>query len=183
MPSNTNVAIKLYEKDKLKCKYRQKSIKREIKILSKLDHNNIVKFIDCFSTSNHIYLVMELVDGMSLYELLKKQEERRLDEENAKKIIRQVLKALAYCHSRSVTHRDIKLENIIVSKSGVVKIIDFGFSTCISNEKKVKMFCGTPSYMAPEIVQKQAYCGPPVDIWAVGVLLYVLLFRQIPFPR
>lgn len=124
---------------------------------------------------------MELVDGCSLYELLKKQDKRKIGEDKAKKIIKQVLKALYYCHSRNVTHRDIKLENVIITEDGLVKIIDFGFSTCIPIEKKVRMFCGTPSYMAPEIVKKVEYRGPPVDIWATGVLFYVLLSGKFPF--
>ena len=178
LPSKTKVAIKLYEKSKLTEKLRQKSIKREIKILSRLNHPNIVNFIDCFSTNNHIYLVMELVRGLSLYELLKMQPDRKI---NAKTIIKQILKALVYCHSKCVSHRDIKLENVIISNSGEVKVIDFGFSTCIPNDKQVKMFCGTPSYMAPEIAQKTEYCGPPVDIWATGVLFFVLLSGKFPF--
>lgn len=181
LPTKTKVAIKLYEKSKLTEKLRQKSIKREIKILSRLNHPNIVNFIDCFATKNHIYLVMELVRGLSLYELLKKQPERKIKENNAKTIIKQILKALVYCHSKCATHRDIKLENVIISSNGEVKVIDFGFSTCIPNDKKVKMFCGTPSYMAPEITQKTEYCGPPVDIWATGVLFYVLISGKFPF--
>lgn len=181
LPTKTKVAIKLYEKAKLTEKLRQKSIKREIKILSRLSHPNIVSFIDCFSTKNHIYLVMELVKGLSLYELLKMQADRKIKETHAKTIIKQVLKALHYCHSKCVSHRDIKLENIIISNTGEVKVIDFGFSTCIPNDKKVKMFCGTPSYMAPEIAQKTEYCGPPVDIWATGVLFFVLLSGKFPF--
>lgn len=181
LPTQTKVAIKLYEKAKLTEKLRQKSIKREIKILSRLNNPNIVNFIDCFSTKNHIYLVMELVRGLSLYELLKKQPDRKIKENNAKTIIKQILKAMVYCHSKCVTHRDIKLENVIISSNGEVKVIDFGFSTCIPNDKKVKMFCGTPSYMAPEITQKIEYCGPPVDIWATGVLFYVLISGRFPF--
>jgi serine/threonine protein kinase len=181
IPTNTKVAVKLYEKSKLSDKLRQKSIKREIKILSKIQHENIVNFIDCFATNNHIYLVMELVEGLSLYELLKKQPKRKISEENARSIIKQILRALNYCHSRNVTHRDIKLENVIVSNEGVVKLIDFGFSTCIPNESKKRLFCGTPSYMAPEIVKKIEYRGPPVDIWATGVLFYVLLSGKFPF--
>jgi MAP/microtubule affinity-regulating kinase len=87
-----------------------------------------------------------------------------------------------YCHSRCVTHRDIKLENILLdAKCKTIKLIDFGFSTCIPNEKKIKLFCGTPSYMAPEIVKKEEYSGPPSDIWAMGVLLYALLCGRFPF--
>lgn len=181
LPTDARIAIKLYMKSKAQDKLRQKSIKREIKILSKLKHENIVRFIDCFSTSENVYLVVELVDGTSLYELLKKQSNRRISESSARSIIKQVLLGLKYCHNRCVAHRDIKLENVIIAKDGSVKLIDFGFSTCIPNEKKIKMFCGTPSYMAPEIVQRKEYCGPPVDVWAVGILLFVLISGRFPF--
>ena len=88
-----------------------------------------------------------------------------------------------YCHSRCIAHRDIKLENLLMDEQGILKIIDFGFSTCIPNDKMVKMFCGTPSYMAPEIVLKKEYCGPPADVWALGVLLYALLCGYFPVQR
>lgn len=92
------------------------------------------------------------------------------------------MSALKYCHIRNITHRDIKLENILLSEDHrQLKLIDFGFSTCIPNEKKIKIFCGTPSYMAPEIVNKIEYSGPPADIWALGVLLYALLNGRFPF--
>lgn len=73
------------------------------------------------------------------------------------------------------------MENILLDENNNVKIIDFGFSTCIPNDKRMKIFCGTPSYMAPEIVMKKEYCGPPVDIWASGVLLFAMLCGCFPF--
>ena len=89
--------------------------------------------------------------------------------------------ALKYCHSKCIAHRDIKLENILLDDHRNVKLIDFGFSTCIPNDKKVKMFGGTPSYMAPENVNKTEYCGPPADVWACGVLLFTMLCGQFPY--
>ena len=91
------------------------------------------------------------------------------------------MEGLKYCHSRCITHRDIKLENLLLDENNNIKIIDFGFSTCIPNEKKIKIFCGTPSYMAPEIVLKTEYCGPPADIWALGVLLFTVLSGSFPY--
>ena len=80
-----------------------------------------------------------------------------------------------YLHQRNVTHRDIKLENIIIDNKDRIKLIDFGFCCLISNEVKLKVFCGTPSYMCPEIVMKKEYSGPPTDIWATGILFYAML--------
>jgi MAP/microtubule affinity-regulating kinase len=79
-----------------------------------------------------------------------------------------------------VTHRDIKLENIIIN-NGTVKLIDFGFCCCTAPDSKLKIFCGTPSYMAPEIVMKKEYLGNPTDIWATGILTYAMLCGQFPF--
>ena len=90
---------------------------------------------------------------------------------------------LKYLHSKGVTHRDIKLENIIIDnqKHGMIKLIDFGFCCCTQQGQKLKIFCGTPSYMCPEIVLKREYLGPPTDIWATGVLVFALLCGQFPF--
>jgi serine/threonine protein kinase len=87
-----------------------------------------------------------------LHAYLKAQPGRKLQESDAKKMFKAIVSAIAYCHFKQICHRDIKLENILLDEQGHPKLIDFGFSTCIPNEKKVKIFCGTPSYMSPEIV-------------------------------
>ena len=156
-------------------------MRREIKLLQKMNHSHIVKIFEAFETDHHVYLVMEYVTGGSLHSYLKERPQRRLDEEEAKRIFKQIMTALHYCHRKSIAHRDIKLENILLDENKNVKIIDFGFSTCIPNDKKIKMFCGTPSYMAPEIISKIEYAGPPADIWASAVLLYALLNGCFPF--
>ena len=92
-----------------------------------------------------------------------------------------MISALHYLHSKCIAHRDIKLENVMLDTNRNVKLIDFGFSTQIQNTQKVKLFCGTPSYMAPEIVQKQEFCGPPADIYAAGVLLFAFFCGCFPF--
>lgn len=88
---------------------------------------------------------------------------------------------MSYLHSKCIAHRDIKLENVMLDGLGNVKLIDFGFSTQIPNTQKVRLFCGTPSYMAPEIVKKTEYCGPPIDIYAAGVLLFTFFCGRFPF--
>lgn len=104
-----------------------------------------------------------------------------MSEEDAKKIWKQLINALYYLHNKCIAHRDIKLENVMLDERNQVKLIDFGFSTCIPNEQRIKIFCGTPSYMAPEIVKKTEFCGPPTDIYASGVLLYAFFCGQFPF--
>jgi serine/threonine protein kinase len=116
---------------------------------------------------------MEHVEGESLHAHLKAQPNRRFSEEKVKSIIKQLVNILVYLHSKSVTHRDIKLENILIDKRGQIKLIDFGF--CCHGDQPLKVFCGTPSYMCPEIVNKREYLGLPTDIWAMGILTYAML--------
>jgi serine/threonine protein kinase len=127
--------------------------------MERMNHPNIVKLFETIETRNHVVLIMEYAEAGSLHSFLKSKPNRRCDEEDAKKFMKQCLAGLHYCHTRNIAHRDIKLENLLLQGKGILKIIDFGFSTCIPSEKKVKMFCGTPSYMAPEIVTKKEYIG------------------------
>jgi len=124
---------------------------------------------------------MEYIGKVSLQSYLKSKITRRLEESEAKKIFIQLCKGISYCHSKSICHRDIKLDNILLDSDSNVKIIDFGFSICVAAEKKLGIFCGTPCYMAPEIVSKLQYYGPPTDVWALGIVLYALLCGKFPF--
>ena len=135
-------------------------MKREIEILEILNYPNIVKLYEIIDTPKHVHLAMEYIGGTSLHGYLKRIPNRRLDEPEARRIFKQVLHGIEYCHNKNVTHRDLKLENILLDDNNNVKIIDFGFGTCFSHDKKVKLFCGTPSYMAPEIVNRVEYSGP-----------------------
>lgn len=102
---------------------------------------------------------MELVNGVSLLTYLKSKPNRRIEELECKEIFQQIVQAISNCHMKNICHRDIKLENIIVDESKVIKIIDFGFGCVTVNNKLLNFFCGTPSYMPPEIVQKKDYNG------------------------
>jgi MAP/microtubule affinity-regulating kinase len=180
-PSNKKVAMKIYKKYKLEEPNRRKSVKREIKLMEKMKHKHIIQLYEIIDTHKYVILIMEYVGGGSLHEYIKSKPNRRLEENDAKRIFKQIIEGLRYCHSRCITHRDIKLENLLLDDEKNMKIIDYGFSTCIPNDKKIKIFCGTPSYMAPEIVLKTEYCGPPADIWAMGVLLFTILSGQFPY--
>eukprot|EP00358_Blepharisma_japonicum_P001562 CAMPEP_0202954070 /NCGR_PEP_ID=MMETSP1395-20130829/50334_1 /ASSEMBLY_ACC=CAM_ASM_000871 /TAXON_ID=5961 /ORGANISM="Blepharisma japonicum, Strain Stock R1072" /LENGTH=371 /DNA_ID=CAMNT_0049669345 /DNA_START=121 /DNA_END=1236 /DNA_ORIENTATION=- len=179
--TNRKVAFKTYEKIKLLDSNRKRNVMREIDILAMLDHPNIVKLYETIDTTRQLHIVMEYVSGCSLHGYLKRKPNRRLEENEAKRIIKQILCAMEYCHGKNVAHRDIKLENLLLDEKNDVKIIDFGFATCFPIDKKVKIFCGTPSYMAPEIVARKEYAGPPVDVWAIGILTFVLLCGHYPF--
>lgn len=179
--TNEKVAIKSYEKSSLLHPNRRKAVEREIKILQKLQHPNIIKLLNTLETSSSIHLIFEYISGCSLLEYLKSRSSRKLEESQAKNIFKQILLALEFCHSLGITHRDIKLENVLLQDNHCVKIIDFGLSTYLSTDKKIQLFCGTMSYMAPEIVMGKETSGPPTDIWAATVLLYVMLSGTFPF--
>jgi serine/threonine protein kinase len=179
--SGKKVAIKIYEKYKLLDPQRRKSVRCEIRLMERLRHPNIVIFHDALDTPKQIYIIMDFVGGGSLHHFLKKRPGRRLDDQVAKRIIFQVAQGIKYLHDRHIVHRDIKLENLLLDDNNTVKIIDFGFSTIVPPGKRLKIFCGTPSYMAPEIVARKEYTGFCADIWAMGVLLYALLCGSFPF--
>ena len=125
---------------------------------------------------------MELIEGLSLLSYIKSKESKKIEEYEAKKIFEQIIRGIHYCHTKSIYHRDIKLENIIIcSDKRTIKIIDFGFATYAPKNKYLNFFCGTPSYMAPEICSKREYLGQGVDIWSCGILLYALLCGHFPF--
>ena len=169
---NKKVALKIYEKEKIKDIQRKKSVRREIRLMKRLNHPNIATLYEAIETEDQVILVLEYVAGGSTHGFLKSKPNRRMAEDEARGIYRQLTNALMYLHSKCIAHRDIKLENVMLDEKRQVKLIDFGFSTCIPNEQKIKIFCGTPSYMAPEIVKKVEFCGPPTDIYASGVLLF-----------
>ena len=124
---------------------------------------------------------MELVEGNSMLPFLQSKPNRRIEEQLCKEIYLQILNGIEFIHSKNIYHRDIKLENLIINSNNTVKIIDFGFSARCPPNKTLNFFCGTPSYMPPEIVQKKEYIGSPVDIWSLGILLFTMLCGTFPF--
>lgn len=172
------VGIKVYEKAKFKDSNQLKRCRVELKLLEVLNHPNIVRLYEGFETTKRIYLVMESCAGGNLCTYVKGK--KKLPEREAMGIVTQVAAAVQYLHSCSIVHRDIKLENVLF-EGKIVKLCDLGFSTKTSSEKKLRVFCGTPSYMPPEIVRRKEYIGFPVDIWSLGVLFYACLVGRFPF--
>ena len=124
---------------------------------------------------------MEHGGGLSLMNYLRTKSGKRLDEEEAKVIFKQIAEGLQYLHQKNVAHRDMKLENILIDEEGNVKIIDFGFSLVTPKTKPLNVCCGTPSYMSPELMARKNYYGHLVDIWALGIILYILVVGVFPF--
>ena len=177
--SEEMVAIKSINKEFLTDEASKNKVMKEVKILKKMRHTNIVQLYDTFETNKHIIFVMELWSGGDLLNYVRKR--RRLSEDYAKAIFKQILEALHYCHKLNILHRDIKLDNIILDSEGVIKIGDFGVSKIIEPGAVMYDQCGTPAYIAPEILRDKGYTGWGIDVWSAGVVLYAMLYGTVPF--
>jgi len=175
------VAIKIYDKSKLSDNQKRNCVNREARILQELNHINIVKLYEMIEMPNELYLIMELVKGHSLNSYIQSKQNKRLIEPECLKIFEQISAGIEYCHSHNVIHRDIKMNNILIDDNQNIKIIDFGFSIVAASSQKLKAYCGTPAYMAPEVIMKESYYGKPADIWSLGVLLFTMLCGTFPF--
>jgi serine/threonine protein kinase len=152
---------------------------REAAIVTLADHPYICGMRDVIRTNYHWYMLFEYVNGGQMLDYIISH--GRLKEKQARKFGRQIASALDYCHRNSIVHRDLKIENILISKTGDIKIIDFGLSNLFSPRNHLKTFCGSLYFAAPELLQAKAYTGPEVDVWSFGIVLYVLVCGKVPF--
>ena len=174
-------AIKIYTKEFLLDPQKRNVVKNEINILKQLDNEYIMKLYEEIDTPNFLYLVLEYINGTPLIDLLNNENKCNISQERATNLIIQITKGIIYLHSKQICHRDIKLENILVMKNDKIKIIDFGFAVKCNKDSYQKLFCGTPSYMAPEILNKKKYIPYYSDIWSLGVLFYAMIYGKFPF--
>ncbi|XP_023681627.1 NUAK family SNF1-like kinase 1 isoform X1 [Paramormyrops kingsleyae] len=177
--SGKTVAIKSIRKERITDELDRMHIQREIEIISLLRHPNIIRIHEVFESKDKIVIVMEFARGGELYDYVNTR--NHLPETEARKIFRQVASAVHYCHNNGVVHRDLKLENILLDQDFNVKLADFGLSSHYQKGQLLKTYCGSPLYASPEIVQGLPYQGPEVDCWALGVLLYALVYGTMPF--
>ncbi|KAI5679800.1 hypothetical protein M9H77_01027 [Catharanthus roseus] len=176
-----SVAIKVINKKKISSNTLMTNIKREISIMRQLRHPHIVRLYEVLATKTKIYFVMEYVKGGELFAKVSKG---RLSESLSRKYFQQLISALSYCHSRGVFHRDLKPENLLLDENGDLKISDFGLSAVTDQVREdglLYTLCGTPAYVAPEILAKKGYDGAKIDVWSSGVILYVLSAGYLPF--
>ncbi|XP_050573671.1 calcium/calmodulin-dependent protein kinase type II alpha chain isoform X26 [Bombus affinis] len=174
-------AAKIINTKKLTARDFQK-LEREARICRKLQHPNIVRLHDSIQEENHHYLVFDLVTGGELFEDIVARE--FYSEADASHCIQQILESVHHCHHNGVVHRDLKPENLLLAskaKGAAVKLADFGLAIEVQGEAQAWFgFAGTPGYLSPEVLKKEPY-GKPVDIWACGVILYILLVGYPPF--
>lgn len=171
------VALKVLFKSQIVDSEIEHQVRREVEIQCRLRHPNILRMYGYFHDEKRIYLILEYAEKGPLYRLLK--EKGRFEENVAAVYIRDLTRALIYCHAKQIIHRDIKPENLLIGHNGVLKIADFGWSVHSPSSKR-QTLCGTLDYLSPEMVQ-----GAPhdytVDIWSLGVLCFELLVGLPPF--
>lgn len=177
-PTKALYAIKAIRKDVL-IEYNQvQNTKLEKDILFSCDHPFLVGMDYLFQSPQRLYFVMPFIKGGELYKIFKSQ--KRLSEDVVKFYAAQICMAVGYLHSKGIMHRDLKLENILVDNTGYLKIIDYGLAKTLGENQTSKTFCGTPEYLAPEMVMHQGH-DFGVDWWALGILIYEMLIGVTPF--
>lgn len=176
-------AIKCIDKDRIIEENLGDSIKTEISSLRTIRHPYIVKLSNVMTTAQKIILVMEYVSGGDLFDLIINQPDKRLSEENCRLYFQQIIMALEYCHSQKIVHRDLKPDNILYDKNNnCIKISDFGLSTLLKhNDEMIQNACGTPNYLAPEVMKQNGYLGQAADVWSAGVILFNMATGTNPF--
>uniref|UniRef100_A0A2P2M080 non-specific serine/threonine protein kinase n=1 Tax=Rhizophora mucronata TaxID=61149 RepID=A0A2P2M080_RHIMU len=177
-----HVAIKILDKEKVLRHKMIVQIKREISTMKLIRHPNVIRMYEVMASKTKIYIVLEFVTGGELFDKIASK--GRLKEDEARKYFQQLINAVDYCHSRGVYHRDLKPENLLLDANGVLKVSDFGLSALpqqVRDDGLLHTTCGTPNYVAPEVINNKGYDGAKADLWSCGVILYVLMAGYLPF--
>ena len=162
--TNQLVAMKSINKEFLEEERSRRKVAKEVAILKKLHHDNIMNLYETFESGKHYLLVTELCPGGDLLNYVRRR--RKLDEMTTKFFFKQLVNACIYCHKKGVVHRDIKLDNILLDHKGNVKLGDFGVSRQVKKGEVLKDQCGTPAYIAPEVLLNHGYDGKRSDTWS-----------------
>jgi len=172
-------AIKIIDKEHLAKQSLEEQLKREIAIMKLLKHAHVVRLFEVMQTVKHIYIVLELIEKGELFDRI--VESRRFTEDVGRKYFQQLISGLYYCHSQNIAHRDLKPENLLLDSSDDLKISDFGLSNLQREGEELGTVCGTPNYVAPEVLSEKGYNGFLADVWSCGVILFVMLAGYLPF--
>ncbi|KAK7349712.1 hypothetical protein VNO77_07312 [Canavalia gladiata] len=181
LKTGMSVAIKIVDKEKILKVGMIDQIKREISVMRLIRHPHVVELYEVMASKTKIYFVMEYVKGGELFNKVSKG---KLEQDDARRYFQQLISAVDYCHSRGVCHRDLKPENLLLDENGNLKVSDFGLSALAETKHQDGLLhttCGTPAYVAPEVINRKGYDGTKADIWSCGVILYVLLAGFLPF--
>ena len=173
------VAIKILEKDKIHDQKDVERITREIKILKKVRHPNVIQLYEIIETEKELYMIMEYCNGGELFDYIVRH--TRLSEKQACKFYLELISGIEYIHQSGVCHRDLKPENLLLDYDLTLKIVDFGLSNMYDTGATLKTACGSPCYAAPEMIAGKRYHGLKTDIWSSGVVFYAMVCGYLPF--
>ncbi|KAE8299190.1 Serine/threonine-protein kinase SIK2 [Larimichthys crocea] len=176
--TKTQVAIKIIDKTRLNPSNLEK-IYREVQIMKLLNHPHIIKLYQVMETKDMLYIVTEYAKNGEMFDHLTSN--GRMSEDEARKKFWQILTAVDYCHRHHIVHRDLKTENLLLDANMNIKLADFGFGNFYNAGEPLSTWCGSPPYAAPEVFEGKEYEGPQLDIWSLGVVLYVLVCGSLPF--
>ena len=176
--SNEKVAIKILNRNKI-TKAQKTLLSRELSILKKMNHYNIIKLYSIIETDTVIYLIKEYCSGRELSNYIINH--TKVDEKEICKFFQQIISGIEYIHKMGIAHRDLKPENILLTRANDIKIIDFGLSNIYSEGGLLKTSCGSPYYAPPEMLQGKPYNGLYSDIYSSGIILYYMLCKKLPF--
>lgn len=175
-----SVAMKILDRNTIVKHKMVEQIKREISIMKLVRHPNVVRLYEVLASRTKIYIILEFITGGELFDKIVHR--GRLSEVEARRYFQQLIDGVDYCHSKGVYHRDLKPENLLLDSQGNLKISDFGLSALPEEGVSLlKTTCGTPNYVAPEVLSHKGYNGALADVWSCGVILYVLMSGYLPF--
>ena len=178
-PTKQEVAIKIFEKKNFTSSKDLLYFKKEISILKKLNHPNIIKIYNKIEDSSNYYIIMEYASRGELFKYIVNK--KRISEKEAAYFYCQLIHGLEFMHKNNITHRDLKPENLLIKENNILVISDFGLSTEYNNNELLCTPCGSPSYAAPEMILGKKYNGLNIDIWSSGITLYVMVCGKLPF--
>ncbi|XP_060594036.1 testis-specific serine/threonine-protein kinase 1-like [Ruditapes philippinarum] len=173
------VALKIINRKKVPKDFREKFLPRELQIIGRVDHQNVIKMYELMEFHNKVYIAMEHAGHGDLLEFIKLR--GAIPEEKAKVMFSQLAHAINYLHNRFIVHRDLKCENVLLDSTNSIKVTDFGFARTFQAGDISKTFCGSAAYAAPEVLRGQPYHLPLHDVWAMGVILYIMACGSMPY--
>ena len=177
--TNEKIAIKILEKNKINNTRDYNRINREINIVKKISHINIVQVFEIKEDNDKFYILMEYCEKGELFDLILSK--RKLSEEESAYYFYQLVNGLEYIHLNNIIHRDLKPENLLLTKNNILKIIDFGLSNFKPENNLLSTPCGSPCYASPEMVSGKKYNGITNDVWSIGIILYAMIYGYLPF--
>jgi len=183
-----SVAVKILDKESIQQQNMGAQIKKEISIMKMVKHDNVVNLLEVLASRSKIFIVLEYISGGELFDKI--VDAGKFDEKQARYYFRQLVFGVKFCHDQGVCHRDLKPENLLLDQHDNLKISDFGLSAFslssggeahLPVQQLLHTTCGTPNYVAPEVLADRGYDGKAADVWSIGVILYVLLAGFLPF--